>query len=803
MEKSESSHRAGIRIQVVDDHPGTAATLARAISQLGPQVEVISARSGKEALEQMQSDYVDLLITDMMMPSMNGLELIEKMQSNPGGRPAYTILMTAYSVPGLKETARRLNVNEVLLKPFPPEQICQIIRRVIDDTGMDQPPRTASESRPPFTILIADDHSDNTSLLSRYLDNEGYKFIVAHDGVETLEKARAEMPDLVLLDVNMPRKDGLKVVQEMRADPVIEHIPVIILTAARVGASDIQYGLNLGADDYVTKPFDRRELLARIRTKLRVKETEDIIRRRNRELSVLPEIGRELSARLDLDELSELVLRRTVETLGAMAGHMIILNSGCPIQKQYRISTSGSARAETKLPPLAALLRQIEENRESILIKDTHADQRWQSPADDPVRSAVIVPLFGRQDLLGILALTHEHTNYYTLEHMLLLQAITSQASIAVENIQLYETKLHEGERLAAVLLNAADAILGFDAEGRLSLVNPAGQKLFTDHEAGVGQCLASDAGYNTLLQLMDQSRLSNASSSGEVVWLDGRVFSASVTPFQEGGCVAVLHDVTRFRELERVKNEFILTASHDLNNPITSIKGFSHLIKQAGSLNPGQDEFLNRIQSAANSVSELVKNMLDLAKMDLGTQPTCEILDVAQLMWEIADEYKPQAEAKKQILALDKTETTSKVEGDALQLRQAMRNLIGNAVKFTPEGGTINLSLVNDPNLVKIDIQDTGYGIPASDLPYIFDRFYRVRNNGHDEVEGSGLGLAIVKSIVEQHGGQISVESEQGQGSCFTCILPLIQQDSSAFVNDDLTKPDPVLTHGQSEGMK
>jgi len=160
---------------------------------------------------------------------------------------------------------------------------------------------------------------------------------------------------------------------------------------------------------------------------------------------------------------------------------------------------------------------------------------------------------------------------------------------------------------------------------------------------------------------------------------------------------------------------------------------------------------------------------------MDLGAEPTREILDMTHLLWQIADEFQPQAEAKRQNLRFEKTATSSNVRGDALQLRQALRNLIGNAIKYTPEGGTVTISSENEAEMVGIKIRDTGYGMPASDLHHVFDRFYRVRNNGHDEIEGNGLGLAIVKSTIEGHGGDVTVESELGKGSCFTFSLPLI----------------------------
>ena len=767
-----------VRILVVDDHPNTATTLARALAQLGPGVDIISATSGAEALERVKDDAADILITDMIMPEMTGLELIERLQNHPAGRPTVSFLVTAYDVPGLKVTAHRLQVKDVIVKPVHPERICQIISRAMEEMNQVRPARKETASQKSFRILIADDQPDNLTLLARYLGNEGYGYIQAKDGVQALEKVRSELPDLVLLDVNMPRKDGFAVLQEIRADPATQHIPVIILTAARLDPTEIQFGLNLGADDYVTKPFDRRELLARIRTKLRVKEAEDVIRRRNRELNLLPEIGKDLSARLNLNELSDLVLRRTVETIGAIEGHIILLNPRSPFHKEYRISTTEAPASETRLPPLNHLLEQIKENRESILIENTRADMRWRSSPSDPARSVVMVPMYGRLALIGLLVLIHERPGYFTVEHQLLLQAIASQAAIAFENARLYSDAAKEQQRLAAILQSAADAITMFDADGCLSMLNPAAEKLFTDYEARLGLPLARGCGYDSLIQSLETIYTSGKPGSIEIPWPDQRVFTALFTPIAEGGCVVVLQDVTHFKDLERVKDEFIATASHDLRNPITSIKGFSQLIRQAGELNHYQTDFVQRIEHAANHMSQLVENMLNLAKMDLGFEFKQEEVDIASLLTDMADEFKPQAEAKQQTLMLMGAALCSQIQGDALQLRQALRNLIGNAIQYTPKGGTITLSLEHESNLAIVKIRDTGYGIPAADLPYLFNRFYRVRNNGHDEIEGNGLGLAIVKSIAEGHGGYVTVESEVGKGSCFTLKLPQAQRE-------------------------
>ncbi|MEP6894536.1 MAG: response regulator, partial [Chloroflexota bacterium] len=578
-----------IKILVVDDHPNTATTLARAIAQLGNGVNVVSATSGSEALAQVADGAADILITDMIMPEMTGLELIEKLNAHISGRPTFSFLMTAYDVPGLKVTAKRLKVKDVIVKPVQPERICQIITQAIDEMNQVKPATQPKASPKKFNILIVDDLADNLTLLARYLENEGYAYVKAKDGFEALKKVRSELPDLVLLDVNMPEKDGFAVLSEIRSDPSTMHIPVIILTAAKLDPMDMQSGLNMGADDYVTKPFDRRELLARIRTKLRVKEAEDVMRRRNRELNLLPEIGKDLSARLDVHELADLILRRTVETLGAMLGHIILLNTKSPLHKEYHVSSQEAHTNDFKLPLLNELLKQIKENREGILIDDTSKDVRWQSHKDDPARSVVLVPMFGRFNLLGLLVLVHEQPGYFNFEHQLLLQAIVSQAAIALENASLYTSMAQQQHKLAAILQSAADAIMTFDEDGSLAMLNPTAEGLFTNYETVLGLPLARNHGYDTLIAALEKTFSSGQPHSEEITWTDKRIFNARLTPIGEGGCVVVFHDVTRFKELEKVKDEFIATASHDLRNPLTSIRGYSQLIQHMGPLNDNQ----------------------------------------------------------------------------------------------------------------------------------------------------------------------------------------------------------------------
>lgn len=328
----------------------------------------------------------------------------------------------------------------------------------------------------------------------------------------------------------------------------------------------------------------------------------------------------------------------------------------------------------------------------------------------------------------------------------------------------------------AGSLMGATNAILILDADGRLLFINPAGQALFTNHEVNLGQPLPRAAEYDSLIQFLDKSQLTGVSSSGEICLPDNRVFSASLAPVQDNGCVLTLHDVTRYKQQVKVKDEYIIAISHDLRSPITAIRGYCQLIKRVGQTNETQNDFIDHIQNTTVNMNELIENMMSLATLDLDVEQEFKELNIEHLLEQLVEEFQPQAEEKRRLLTAEKTELDCVVRGDETQLRQALRNLIGNAIKYTPEGGTITLSLHQGFDRAHVAVRDTGYGIPAGDLPHVFDRFYRVRNNGHDDIKGNGLGLAIVKSIAERHGGSVSVESEVGKGSCFTLTIPLVQ---------------------------
>nr|MBP7694287.1 hypothetical protein [Anaerolineales bacterium] len=312
---------------------------------------------------------------------------------------------------------------------------------------------------------------------------------------------------------------------------------------------------------------------------------------------------------------------------------------------------------------------------------------------------------------------------------------------------------------------------------GRLQLINPAGVRLFTDVETKLGLPLPAGRGYDELVDALARSRAEAPSGLNvlQIAWPDRRVFNVMISPVEQGGQVAVLHDVTQFKDLERVKNEFLATASHDLKNPLTAIIGYGDLLERVGPLTAQQTAFLGRIKGASQQMFELVQGLLELARMDMGIELKLEPVELGGLAAEIADEFRTQAGAKQQTLHLHRGPGLAAARLDAARMRQALRNLVGNAVKYTPAGGRIELAVTPQADRVQLQVRDNGLGIPAADLPYIFDKFYRVQADDRRQIEGSGLGLAIVKTIVEQQAGAIAVESSVGQGTCFTVTFPLV----------------------------
>jgi len=238
-------------------------------------------------------------------------------------------------------------------------------------------------------------------------------------------------------------------------------------------------------------------------------------------------------------------------------------------------------------------------------------------------------------------------------------------------------------------------------------------------------------------------------------------------------GAVTILEDITHLREIDRLKSEFIATASHELRTPLTSVQKGVHLLLEGalGELTDKQNEVLQACRQDCERLDKLMRDLLDLSKIEAGeSQPQLAAVSTRDLLTTAVRELRPQIEAKGLELRVDAPVDLPWVMVDRLQIERVISNLVINALRHT-KSGEIGISAQQRDSHVAVSIADTGSGIPAEYLPHIFDKFVQVPDA---PTGGAGLGLTISKSIVEAHGGQISVQSQVGRGTTFTFTLRL-----------------------------
>lgn len=391
------------------------------------------------------------------------------------------------------------------------------------------------------------------------------------------------------------------------------------------------------------------------------------------------------------------------------------------------------------------------------------------------LRAGLAVPI--RRGLLTLGALLFARTEgCYDGDDVQVATLLASGVAAALENSRLYQALADERSTLAAVLGSTQDAVLMVNEDGAVMLANPAVRSMLGLAPEGVTGQPISVVGHEPLRQLLEERRPGVA----ELPLPDGRTAQASVVPvtteFGEPiGLAAVLRDITLLKDLAQMKSDFVSTVSHDLKNPITVISGTADLLLRSKPDDPRYRERCERIKSVSKYMTELVSDLLDLGKIEAGLDAPREPLDLVALIDESMLIVRHDAETKRQAVTLALPPALP-VTGDLGRLKQALLNLIGNAVKYTPAGGAVHVSadLVDDGRAVTVVVKDSGIGIPARDLPHVFDKFYRVKSAATKDIPGTGLGLAITRSIIEAHQGRVAVESVEGEGSAFSLTLPL-----------------------------
>jgi two-component system phosphate regulon sensor histidine kinase PhoR len=401
------------------------------------------------------------------------------------------------------------------------------------------------------------------------------------------------------------------------------------------------------------------------------------------------------------------------------------------------------------------------------------------------LRATLVMPIRRGLEPLGAVLFAARPPITYGDDDVQIATLLAAGLSAALETSQAYQTLADERMTMLGVLGSTADAVIAMNQSGLVLLANGAVQPMLG---------LAPDAVEGRpLLEVVDYAPLRELFVEGkpgiyELPLRDGRIAQASMvqvaTPFGEPvGLAAVLRDITLLKNLEQMKNEFVNTVSHDLKSPITVIAGLADLMRLAGPTNPAFEKQCQDIRDTAQHMADLVTDLLDIGKIEAGLDAAREPMDLVSASSTTGRLERPNAERKAIELRID-LPPEAVVMAAPIRIRQVLVNLIDNGIKYTPSGGRVTLSAAfaaggAGAETVSVRVSDTGLGIPARDLPHVFDKFYRAKSQVTREIAGIGLGLAITKTIVESAGGRIRVESVEGAGTTFTVELPLARADA------------------------
>ena len=328
---------------------------------------------------------------------------------------------------------------------------------------------------------------------------------------------------------------------------------------------------------------------------------------------------------------------------------------------------------------------------------------------------------------------------------------------------------------MESILDQVSDGVLVLDEEDRILLVNPAFRRDFELEDKPVeGSSVDILFQDPQVLQAIKEKSLGGERL--EVQNARGRYFNVRISRIQSVGTVVNVFDITYLKELDRLRRDFVNTVAHDLRSPLTAILGYVELIERAGELNAQQTEFIKRVKTSMATTTSLVDDLLNLGRVEVGLVGEVIPVDLHAIVSTAFDTLQPRVKEKNQTIELKNPDILPSVLGSRRQLAQVVDNLIGNAIKYTPAGGAIQVRLSEEENQVILNVQDTGPGIPLEEHNRIFEKFYRA-SNVDESVPGTGLGLAIVKAIVDNHHGRIWVDSKPSEGSIFTVVLPVAKE--------------------------
>lgn len=607
---------------------------------------------------------------------------------------------------------------------------------------------------------------DNTRQLIYYLPVEGYPWAVVIRLPYEVVLGRATQVATPLLFLQILLGGGLVIVILLVTGWMTRPLKQLATAADHIAEGDLTRSIQVPGSDEVARVGDAFEGM-RVRLKDRLED-----------LSLLLQISQAVSATLELPKGVPFILEGVLDATHARVARIVLLSTDGDPQM---VMARGTPREG--LGPLDRALATAARRLEYPMVVENLARARTLADPETlsgPIKAAIALPVCTKDLVTAVMWVGYGAVHQFDASEIDLLSTLASQTAVLVENARLFQSADGGRRRLTAILTSTTDAVLVTDRDDRILLVNPAAERAF-DIAADeiIGQKINEVGLAPVLVRVFEEPMPPSEALTDEVPLPDGRTLYANVSTILSAdgeriGRAALMRDITHLKELDELKSEFVATVSHDLRAPLTFMRGYATMLPMVGEFNDKQREYIEKILHGVGQMSGLIDDLLDLGRIEAGVGLERKPCHLGAVLIEAVDGMRARASANGLTLRLEPAQGVPMVAGDAALLRQAITNLVDNAIKYTPGGGIVTVGLsVRDEQAV-IRVTDTGFGIAPDDQVRLFEKFYRIRRRDTMDIPGTGLGLAIVKSITERHGGKVWVDSELDKGSTFYISLPL-----------------------------
>ncbi|MCH8285115.1 response regulator [candidate division KSB1 bacterium] len=655
-------------------------------------------------------------------------------------------------------------------------------------------------------LLIADDDAEIRALLLELLKTRFDNIEVCENGKEACDMLKEQNYDLVLTDIMMPFVDGMGVLKEAKA--LYGDIIVLMMTGRATLDSAIE-SVNLGADGYITKPFNIRQILdtidshlerqglkrENIRLQRQVEIDRDQLKKNLVEIAILYNFSKNLTYNFDIVE----VYNNILESLSAA-----VENDFCSIyslkRNQFTIKTS--VKLDKNI--LHWLKTSVSEYMNKECDKSVNLDEMTFDINDDKnlknVKEEVgtTFNFFLRVDNVdfGVLNVNRFSAKEFSENDKQFLAKLAEQSAEVFT--QLRKVVESQKDKMERIIEDMPDGVIMYDRDEDSILYNFAADIIISD--AGISSInkheleslfeIRFEDFYNEIGKsdktLIKELKLTGKNNKSIV--LDAHVACLSDPDGMPQGVLMVLRDVTKEREIERLKSEFLSNVSHELRTPSSILKEFTSILKDeiAGPITESQSEYLQIMSNNIDRLLRLIDNLLNMSRMEanmLRLRKTKFKPDI--VLRNIVKGMNVRYEKSDMRIEEEIQDDMPEIYADPDALTQIVINCLDNSLKFSEQGSKVILRSEIKNSDIYIEIQDFGKGIPKKDLNKIFSRFYRVENKDEVRKEGSGLGLSIVKEFVNLHKGTIKVESELNKGTTFFITIPINSDEELSEVKD------------------